>query len=744
MIIETNDNSTGGKWTTEEMLMLYHLKVAKNTHKQITDIMGEKIGRREYSENLIHKKWQQTDWVKFLEVQGEKEELLAEIKGRESEKQKVIETTLSNQERLVKRDQARTQLIIDAIQSSILRLPKPKLSDLKYNPNPKLTYRDEHMGVILSDLHLGASYTKEDTGGLSEFNIDIAKKRLSILRDTTISIAERHRHVCNIPELHVFCLGDIVAGMNDAGAWSSSYIDLDIYDQMIEGAAALRNVLSTWAKSFDKVNFYGVYGNHGRCLPITTKVLTPNGYKNANEIIEGDLVGTLNVETMMHEFQPVLRKIYIDNEQNMIRHESSNFVYEATEDHDILYLDKKKKVLRKRKYKTLTGINDKFPIPICSPSGMDEYDVSDNVLAFLGWMMTDGRYLPKCKTLQIYQSKPKNVDYIRHLLDDLEVEYSVKSRNREIKEIKSSLTSFCFTIFSSDFTRKIKEYLPVRESIPSWMYKLSDRQISVLLQHIAMGDEVFRQKRTLCTSQAKIECIWGKKEFLEQLAGLLATHGIASSINIHKNGSDRVNYYLYIRVNRYYSLDTTKTSRIIHNKPVWCVEVENGTIFVLNEHGDSFITGNCGKRGSHKDGANWDRICYEFVKTSMSEYDNIHWEIPRAWWLQKKIQNHNFYMTHGDGIRGSLGVPYYGVERAERLILGLMKEKPDYLLLGHFHTPAELQTNSGRILMNGSFMNGDMYSLRDLRRKDRAEQKLFGIHTKKGVTWSYNIQLDQE
>jgi len=415
MIIETN-GSTGGKWTTEEMLMLYHLKVAKNTHKQIADIMSDKISRREYSENLIHKKWQQTDWVKFLEIQGEKEELLAEMEDREVEKQKVIETTLSTQERLVKREQARTQLVIDAIQSSILRLPKPKPSDLKYVPNPKLTYSDEHMGVILSDMHLGASYTKEDTGGLSEFNINIAKKRLSVLRDTVLSIAERHRHVCNLPELHVFSLGDVVAGMNDAGSWSSSYIDLDIYDQLIEGAAAIRDVIAVWSQAFEKVNFYGIYGNHGRV----------------------------------------------------------------------------------------------------------------------------------------------------------------------------------------------------------------------------------------------------------------------------------------------------------------------------------------GKKGSHKDSTNWDRICYEFVRASMLEYDNINWEIPKAWWLQKKIQDHNFYMTHGDGIRGSMGVPYYGVERAERLILGLMQEKPDYLLLGHFHTPAELQTNSGRILMNGSFMGGDMYSLKDLRRKDRAEQKLFGIHTKKGVTWSYNIQLDQK
>lgn len=421
MIIDPNSSanvlSDGLKWTTEEMMMLYHLKAGKKTHKEIADIMTEKIGRRQYSENLIHKKWQRTDWIAFLRRQGEKDALVDEIQSKEYEKTKIIEATLEQQERLVRKEIARTELIVDSIKSAIYRLPKPSPNDLRYKPKQNPQYTPEHMGVLLSDIHIGASYTEEDTGGLSTFNSDIVRERMQFLRDTTIEIAERHRHVCDIPELHVFCLGDIVAGMNDAGAWSSNYIDLDIYDQMIEGMAALRDVLSVWSRAFSVVHFYGIFGNHGRI----------------------------------------------------------------------------------------------------------------------------------------------------------------------------------------------------------------------------------------------------------------------------------------------------------------------------------------GRKGTQKDSTNWDRICYEFVRSSLSEYENIDWHIPKAWWMQQRILNHNFYLTHGDGIRGSMGVPYYGVERAERQILGLMKnDPPDYMLLGHFHSPAELATNSGRIIMNGSFMGGDMYSLKELRRKDKAEQKLFGIHPKKGVTWSYNIQLDRE
>ena len=409
-----NTGNAGSKWTNKEIMMLYHLKKAKKTHREIADIMAQE-GNRDYTENSIKKKWNDTDWAHFLSEQGAKEELQAEIESRESEKQKVIESTLASQEKFIRREQARTDLIIDKVCSAIYRLPKPKPSELKYNPKSHQSYREEHMGVMLSDLHIGSSYTLEDTGGLSEFNLEIFHARLNKLKDTVIEIYERHENVCELPVLHVFCLGDIVAGMPDSGSWSNNYIDLDIYDQMFEGVDSLRNTLAVWSQAFKQVKFYGIHGNHGRI----------------------------------------------------------------------------------------------------------------------------------------------------------------------------------------------------------------------------------------------------------------------------------------------------------------------------------------GKRGVNKDSTNWDRICYETMRMSMQNYDNIEWQIPKAWWLMENIQNHNFYLTHGDGIRGSMGIPYYGVERAERNIIGLMDKKPDYMLLGHFHSPAEIQTNSSRILMNGSFMGGDMYSLRDLRRKDNAEQKIFGIHEKKGVTWNYNIQLDE-
>lgn len=404
-------------WTDEEMVVLNTLRKAGLSYKSIAELMSKSVQRRQYNENICKKKWNSTNWEMYFQNKRDLENRILREMDNQSEKQRIIEQTVQNHERLIKQEKTKTELIIDGLKSSVYRLPKPKQVETTYRPSGRKKYTEEHMGVILSDLHVGAKYTKKETGGLGEYNLDIFKKRIGILKTALLGIAERHRNMYDVPHLHVFCLGDIVAGMNDAGSWSSCYIDLDIYDQMIEGFSELRNAVSTWSQAFPKITVYGIYGNHGRVGP----------------------------------------------------------------------------------------------------------------------------------------------------------------------------------------------------------------------------------------------------------------------------------------------------------------------------------------KGSNKSSANWDRIIYSLMKESLSDYPNIEWKIPEAWWMNINILNHWFYLAHGDGIKGSMGIPYYGVERNQSRIAALLPgaERPDYVLMGHFHSTAELSTNYGKVMMNGSFMGGDMYSLKDLARGERPEQKIFGIHHKKGVTWSYNIHLDE-
>lgn len=411
-----NDDASGAVWNKTETLLLFALKQAGYSHKDVADLMTKtSLVKRIYNENVIKKKWNSTSWDEFTQHIKQEEE----NSEFEDEKQRIIEETIANQERLIKREKARTDIIVENIKSSIYRLPKPKIDRLIYTPSSNPEYTPEHVGLMLSDSHIGASYTMADTGGLGEYNLEIFKERVKKLKHGVIEIIERHKHIYETPHLHVFCLGDIVAGMNNAGEWSPVYINLSIYDQMLEGMAALRDLLVCWSQVFPKITFYGVIGNHGRVSP----------------------------------------------------------------------------------------------------------------------------------------------------------------------------------------------------------------------------------------------------------------------------------------------------------------------------------------RGEEKVSTNWDRIVYDFLKVSLENYTNITWKIPQTWWMQEKIQNHSFYLSHGDGIRGNMGIPYYGVERSAGKITGMLSRKgeaPDYSLIGHFHSSSEINTNFGKVFINGGWLGGDMYSLRDLQKCDRPEQKIFGIHPKKGITWTYNIHLGEE
>ncbi len=405
-------SQSAATWTDDEMTLLYHLKNAGISYPAIAKVLKKSIGRKAYNENMCRKKWNGTSWDEFLLAKQEKDSYDLSL---ETEKQRVINRTLANQEKIVKRDQVRTEIIIDNIKSAIYKLPKPRPSITTYTPAKDRKYSEEEVGVMISDLHVGASFTDSATGGLGEYNLSIFKQRMNAMKESLIKITERHRLMYSIKHLHVFCLGDIIAGMNDAGDWSPVYIDMGPVDQAFEGVAALRDTIAYWASAFEKVTFYGVYGNHGRVS----------------------------------------------------------------------------------------------------------------------------------------------------------------------------------------------------------------------------------------------------------------------------------------------------------------------------------------RRGVHKYSDNWDRVVYKFLEQSMSEYDNIEWNIPETWYIMRTIQNHNFYIVHGDGIKGQNGIPYYGVEKSTGRVAGLFPQKPDYTLMGHFHSTAELSTNFGKVLINGSYMGGDMFSIHDLQKSERPEQKIFGIHPEQGITWMYNIQLDK-
>ena len=142
----------------------------------------------------------------------------------------------------------------------------------------------------------------------------------------------------------------------------------------------------------------------------------------------------------------------------------------------------------------------------------------------------------------------------------------------------------------------------------------------------------------------------------------------------------------------------------------------------------------------NKQDMSFDYLVYQMLSLILCEQENIQFIIPKSFFAYRKVLNTRFIAMHGDGIKGVLGLPYYGIARARaRLsdILGV--DTPfDHLLLGHFHHyySCDLYT------INGALKGADEYSVGGIIGASRPSQVLMTIHPKYGIVSTEQIFVD--
>jgi hypothetical protein len=139
---------------------------------------------------------------------------------------------------------------------------------------------------------------------------------------------------------------------------------------------------------------------------------------------------------------------------------------------------------------------------------------------------------------------------------------------------------------------------------------------------------------------------------------------------------------------------------------------------------------------------NFDLLMYHFIQQRLKEIKGITVDYTEAQHMVVEINKHNFWLDHGDTVRGWAGYPYYGADRQKnnvQAMLQMFSEKADYMLMGHHHRLGYFNN----IVANGSFVGGDLFSIGKLRRMGIAEQMLFGVNEKHGIVWTRPIKLSE-
>ncbi len=164
-----------------------------------------------------------------------------------------------------------------------------------------------------------------------------------------------------------------------------------------------------------------------------------------------------------------------------------------------------------------------------------------------------------------------------------------------------------------------------------------------------------------------------------------------------------------------------------------------------------YVPGNHGRRSQNKDyhGAwnNWDYLIAETAKMHCVDLTNVEFRIPDSFSVCIEIEDHGFHLTHGDEIRGWMGIPWYGISRKTQRLTALnaaQKRKIGYYIFGHFHQASTLAVLDGETIINGTWVATDPYAYESLSVFSEPSQWLFGVNSQRGISWRLNMKLRTE
>ena len=157
--------------------------------------------------------------------------------------------------------------------------------------------------------------------------------------------------------------------------------------------------------------------------------------------------------------------------------------------------------------------------------------------------------------------------------------------------------------------------------------------------------------------------------------------------------------------------------------------------------------GRFGKKGQYHKRTNSDYLLYHFIRQTMGHVENFRMRISLSSFMGYVLPEdptRPHLIVHGDQVRSYAMIPFYGLERYERRMVGLTQVLFAFTHLGHFHTKANIDGPHGERLMNGSWVGGSDYSIDRLQTAGQPKQNFIGIHPEWGLTWQYPIYLSKD
>lgn len=129
---------------------------------------------------------------------------------------------------------------------------------------------------------------------------------------------------------------------------------------------------------------------------------------------------------------------------------------------------------------------------------------------------------------------------------------------------------------------------------------------------------------------------------------------------------------------------------------------------------------------------NWCYLAAVIAEEVLRKHGNVEFRWTEGMKYVADVAGQKFLIQHGDGIKSSLGIPYYGLERdrAREATKRMNTDKPfHYVSCGHYHVPALI---AGNIIVNGSLPGTTEFD-HSCGRHAPPSQVAFLVHPKHGM-----------
>lgn len=152
--------------------------------------------------------------------------------------------------------------------------------------------------------------------------------------------------------------------------------------------------------------------------------------------------------------------------------------------------------------------------------------------------------------------------------------------------------------------------------------------------------------------------------------------------------------------------------------------------------------GRVGHKGEAPYRANFDLVLYHLLQLRLEAngLKNVTCHFPEAWFQVVQTWGWTHLLVHGDDIKGWLGLPAYGIQRAVAKYGQMLQRPINYLHIGHHHAETALSSGLGDALVNGNWIGANSFS-KQIVEANTPVQMIHGFSEANGLEWSRKVYL---